>query len=323
MMQFDSHNNIYGRVLNPRNKLITAGGSSGGEGALLAMRGSVLGVGTDVGGSIRVPALCNGLYGIKPSAERIPYAGQEGGTLPGSARLGIAASAGPMAHTLRDCELLMKVIADGKPWELDPTCVPQSWNSQVDEGKGRRPLIGIVRTDGVTAPLPPIAALTEEVVSALKASGVDVVDVTAPLLKATQSIANGYFTIDGYVHTFELLEKTGEPLSPWLDGRMKRKTPILVEDLRKLHARRMEVETGMLEIWKDASGRRIDALICPVAPHPVPPVDRWNAAGYCSSFVLLDYPAAVSFLVSLLWAVLMFLRHFRFALLPQRISSVR
>lgn len=55
-MALDSHNNVFGRVLNPLNLNMTAGGSSGGEGVLVAMRGSILGVGTDVGGSIRIPA---------------------------------------------------------------------------------------------------------------------------------------------------------------------------------------------------------------------------------------------------------------------------
>lgn len=65
LMALDSHNNIFGRVINPANRHLTPGGSSGGEGALVAMRGSPLGVGTDVGGSIRIPAACNGLYGVK------------------------------------------------------------------------------------------------------------------------------------------------------------------------------------------------------------------------------------------------------------------
>ena len=50
MMALDSHNNVFGRTMNPANRQLTAGGSSGGEGALIAMRGSILGVGTDVGG---------------------------------------------------------------------------------------------------------------------------------------------------------------------------------------------------------------------------------------------------------------------------------
>ncbi|KAI7295452.1 general amidase-like protein, partial [Hortaea werneckii] len=95
----DSHNNVFGRTLNPANTALTAGGSSGGEGALVAMRGSPLGIGTDVGGSIRIPAMCNGLVGVKPSHGRVPYAGQEAGSLPGSSKLGIEATAGPIART--------------------------------------------------------------------------------------------------------------------------------------------------------------------------------------------------------------------------------
>jgi amidase len=71
MMTGDSHNNIFGRVLNPNKLKLGAGGSSGGEGALVAMRGSILGVGTDIGGSIRIPALCNGSYGMGSTFEHI------------------------------------------------------------------------------------------------------------------------------------------------------------------------------------------------------------------------------------------------------------
>lgn len=57
LMALDSHNNVFGRTLNPINTALTAGGSTGGEGALLAMRGSILGVGTDVGRSSQVPSV--------------------------------------------------------------------------------------------------------------------------------------------------------------------------------------------------------------------------------------------------------------------------
>ncbi|KAK6826950.1 hypothetical protein RU639_004614 [Aspergillus parasiticus] len=68
----DSDNNIFGRTVNPWNTMLGAGGSSGGEGALVALYGSPLGVGTDVGGSIRIPSLCCGTYGFKPTASRVP-----------------------------------------------------------------------------------------------------------------------------------------------------------------------------------------------------------------------------------------------------------
>lgn len=90
----------------------------------------------------------------------------------------------------------------------------------------------------------------------------------------------------------DLLDKTGEPLIDWLSTRLRRKDPMSLEKLIDLHGKKIELETEMLKIWKDpASGRTIDAIICPVAPHPVPPIDRWNGVSYTISFVLLDYPA--------------------------------
>lgn len=91
---------------------------------------------------------------------------------------------------------------------------------------------------------------------------------------------------------FDLLEKTGEPLTNWLSTRLRRGKKMPLENLVDLHAQKIQLETEMLKIWTDPkTGRRIDAFICPVAPHPVPPIDRWNAVSYTSSFVLLDYPA--------------------------------
>ncbi|KAI9810069.1 MAG: hypothetical protein M1827_006680 [Pycnora praestabilis] len=300
LMSLDSENNLFGRTLNPANRLATAGGSSGGEGALIAMRGSVLGVGTDVGGSVRIPAMCNGLYGIKPSAQRVPYVGQEGGALLGASMIGLPASAGPIAGSLRDCEMLMRVVGEARPWERDPSVVPGRWDLLDDLGfqgeePERRTVIGIVRTDGLATPLPPITKVLEEVVRALrKTSTVDVVEMDiTPLFKQCQSLTNAFFGIDGNNHILSLLEKTGEPLVTWLAPRLKRKKGKSTDEVRELHARKMELETQFLKVWRDSEGRRIDAFVCPVAPHPVPPIDRWNGVGYTSSFVLLDYPAGV------------------------------
>ena len=77
LMRTETDNHIFGRTLNPRNLAFTPGGSSGGEGALVALRGSPLGAGTDVGGSVRIPAAFNGLWGLRPSAHRMPYEGSE------------------------------------------------------------------------------------------------------------------------------------------------------------------------------------------------------------------------------------------------------
>lgn len=73
MMMSDSYNHVFGQCVNPFNRELISGGSSGGEGSLVAARGSILGIGTDLGGSIRIPAALCGLYGLSPSPGRHPY----------------------------------------------------------------------------------------------------------------------------------------------------------------------------------------------------------------------------------------------------------
>ena len=75
LMSGETINNIIGYTWNPKNRNLCSGGSSGGEGALIGLRGSPGGFGTDIGGSIRIPAGFNGLYGIRPSGGRLPYEG--------------------------------------------------------------------------------------------------------------------------------------------------------------------------------------------------------------------------------------------------------
>jgi amidase len=67
MMMMETISNVWGETTGAYHNGTSPGGSSGGEGALLAMRGSPLGVGTDIGGSIRIPSAFNYLYGLKPT----------------------------------------------------------------------------------------------------------------------------------------------------------------------------------------------------------------------------------------------------------------
>jgi amidase len=289
LMALDSHNNVFGRTINPLNTAVTAGGSSGGEGALLAMRGSVLGVGTDVGGSIRIPAMCNGIYGIKPSWERIPYSGQENGLLPGQTKVGLPASAGPLGHSMRDMDLFFRAVSEQRPWTTDPDVVPAPWFPS----SGMKLRIGIVRTDGIITPHPPITRLIDEVRFKLQNTGIETIDLDiSPLFSQCQSLANAFFNIEGGNTMFNLLDSFAEPLSPWLSTRLKRKPTADLAKIMELHGKREELRKKFLGIWKDQEGE-IDAFICPVAPHAVPGIDRYNGVGYTSAFVLLDYPAGV------------------------------
>jgi Asp-tRNA(Asn)/Glu-tRNA(Gln) amidotransferase A subunit family amidase len=297
----DSNNNVFGRTMNPINRLVTAGGSSGGEGVLVAMRGSMIGVGTDVGGSIRVPAMCSGTYGFKPSVGRVPHEGQETGSLYGNGRVGIQAVTGPIAMSVQDLNTFLKeVVPRAEMWGED--CVPGNWKEDSLRGFGASDkfVIGILRRDGNCEPLPPVLKILEEV--KLKFTGapnIDIVDIsTPPAWTKCQSLAAKLMGVDGATRMADLLEETSEPLVPWMQGRFNRGKPRSFDEVRDMQARRSELERQMLDIWytTDEDGlkkRKLDAIICPVAPHPVPPVDRWNAVGYTSSFVLLDYPAGV------------------------------
>ena len=78
LMFWECVNPTWGRTLNPYSAAHTCGGSSGGEGALLAMDGSALGWGNDIGGSLRIPASFCGVYSLKPGHGRVPVDGVRG-----------------------------------------------------------------------------------------------------------------------------------------------------------------------------------------------------------------------------------------------------
>ena len=90
------------RTSNPLNRNLTSGGSSGGESALIAMHGSPLGLGTDIGGSVRIPAACTGIFTIRPSYGRFPHFDARSG-LAGQESIGSVH--GPMARSVADLRL--------------------------------------------------------------------------------------------------------------------------------------------------------------------------------------------------------------------------
>lgn len=100
---------------------LTPGGSSGGESAMLATGSSVLGIGTDIGGSVRIPAHFSGNTALKPTARRISLQGFRA-SIPGQEA--IPPVAGPMASNVGDLSLLMREIIGPAAWERDCDLVP-------------------------------------------------------------------------------------------------------------------------------------------------------------------------------------------------------
>jgi amidase len=139
-------NNIIGRTLNPYNRLLSCGGSSGGEGALIALHGSPLGVGTDIGGSIRIPASFNHLWGLKPSHGRLPL-GNLKKTADGQEI--VNSVGGPMAHCPGDLVQFMKAVLQQEPWNYDPKVIDMPWqDTRYLEGKTGKKVFGVIAAEG-------------------------------------------------------------------------------------------------------------------------------------------------------------------------------
>lgn len=111
---YETDNPVFGRSNNPHNPLMTPGGSSGGEAAAIAAGLSPAGLGSDLSGSIRVPAHFCGIAGLKPTAGRVPMDGHVPAT---SGPLSLGACIGPMARDVKDLSLLFSIIADAAPFE--------------------------------------------------------------------------------------------------------------------------------------------------------------------------------------------------------------
>ncbi|KAF2203695.1 amidase [Delitschia confertaspora ATCC 74209] len=210
MMTADSDNNVFGRTLNPNKLTLTAGGSTGGEGALLKLRGSPLGIATDIAGSIRIPSLCNGVLSFKPTASRIPF----GGKVP-PGRLGspspILPVIGPEGHSVRDLELFMKTAIDSDPWECDEHTLAVPWR-RVEVPK--RPLrFGLIRGDPKRPLHPPVERALHSAATALKEAGHSLVllDEKIPSLWDTAILAWKFFLLDPKKTPVQYVNASGEP----------------------------------------------------------------------------------------------------------------
>ncbi|KAL6874716.1 amidase [Trichoderma novae-zelandiae] len=274
VMTGDSHNNVSGRTLNPRNCSFTAGGSTGGEGALLALRGSVLGVGTDIAGSIRVPCVCNGTFGMRPSVGIVPHGGTRELSVPGTD--GVRSTVGPLATTFRDCALFVRTIMQAGTWRYDSNVVSLPWRYFKPKTRLR---IDLVEDDGKAAHL---LRMSEHV---------EVIPLTLPKVRYHYEDLLSYFTLPGNEHYLEQFGRTGEPMVPSLAtiGLLSQPTSTL-QGFFDLNVRRAEAAKTYLRLFLDNG---LDAILMPAAPHTALPLDSWTNATYTGLWNYLDYPAAV------------------------------
>lgn len=208
LLSFESANDVWGRTKNPHNPKYSPGGSSGGEGALLALGGSRIGIGSDVAGSVRAPAHYSGCYSLRCSIGRWPKNGINT-SMPGQE--GVPSVFSPMARTLNDLTYFTRSFIQMKPWRYDHTVHPLEWReSQETAAKEKKRFrVGVMRDDGVVTPSPACARALQKVIAALNAAGHDVFDVIPPSPYEGLQIASQLLLADG-CRTYRSFFRTGE-----------------------------------------------------------------------------------------------------------------
>ncbi|KAF2994002.1 hypothetical protein E8E13_002387 [Curvularia kusanoi] len=289
MMHLETDSNLYGVTVNPYNSSLTPGGSSGGEGALIALRGSCLGIGSDVGGSIRSPAANCGIYGLKPTAFRLPTDGW-GYMMAGADTTETVL--GPLSTSLQGLKIFMKTIIDSEPWLEEPALIPMPWRPY--SVPTDRPLrIGVLWHDGIVKPHPSITRALNTIVSKLRANDVEIVDFAPHLHDKAWTILASLYYPDGGQADSELIATSGEPwrpLSEWIIKKNPCVKTLSVGELAYWLEEREEYRKEYAMHWNKYG---VDALLCPVGPGAAPKHNTAKYWNYTSQWNLLDYPGLV------------------------------
>ncbi|KAF7913357.1 uncharacterized protein EAE98_011582 [Botrytis deweyae] len=286
-------NNIIGQTLNPVNRLLSCGGSSGGEAALISMGGSSLGIGTDIAGSIRVPAAFCGIYGIKPTHNRFSYR-EVANTNPGQTL--ISSSVGFLSRSLDGLELVMSSLLCTSPWLRDPAVVPMPWRKENRPEAGKRLRFGIFWWDGMIQPHPPVTRALEMVVTALENAGHEVIDWCPPSHSVPERLHPAIMNADGSHHIHQQLAISGEPLINDLQNFYTLKAPMSLLEYQDRALQLRDYRQVYSDYWNstaDADGNVVDAVLMPAAPHAAVIPGKWEHLAYTEVLNLLDYTALV------------------------------
>ncbi|KAK5079053.1 hypothetical protein LTR64_002526 [Lithohypha guttulata] len=298
MMMAETVNNVWGETINPLHKALTPGGSSGGEGALLAFHASPIGIGTDIGGSVRIPAAWCHLYGLKPSFGRFPVAGSKP-SIPGQEF--ILAVNGPMSRSLSSLKLYCSSILSDQvsPWLLEHKSLPIPWRHNIVQPPNRPLRIGFIGPhDNLVHVQPPVLRALTQTQSALSTSGHEIVPF-APTLHPIiiKNLIASFYDLGGTAIT-SLLEPHNEPVFPSMQGyTMAAKAELTVSQMRAKVIQRNELQQAYLDAWNataDGNKPPMDAIIMAVSPWAAPRLGGWQATpyvGYTGVANFLDFCA--------------------------------
>jgi amidase len=295
LMGYESVNPLHGRTRNPWDPARTPGGSSGGESAAIAAGCSAAGLGSDGGGSIRVPAHFTGICGLKPTPGRVPATGHQPACLGPFSLIG---AVGPMARTVADVEALYRVLSG---WDTaDPCATPLAAEAALPDRDGWR--VGWFEAHPAAPVSNDTAAAVRHAAAALEAQGMAVEPYCPPVLDRVAPLWRAFFC------------EMGETLLRASLGRAARELPILQAHFAAEPERAPLDAAGLALAWIDRDLARAElleamalypVLVCPVSSVPAFRHDErgWRVDGrevgyldamvYTQWFNVLGNPAAV------------------------------
>jgi Asp-tRNA(Asn)/Glu-tRNA(Gln) amidotransferase A subunit family amidase len=297
LMAWETDNLLYGRTNSPWDLNRTAGGSSGGEAAAIAAGMSAGGVGSDGGGSIRVPAHFSGICGLKPTPGRVPATGHFPVSVGPFALIGVV---GPMARTVADVKVLFEVMQGPDDGDACAAPVPLRWPS---DAEGKKLRVGFFEDDGRTPVTPETRAAVRTAAKALQTAGFQVEAFRPEGLEEARELWKKFFVKVG-----------GMAIGLMFRGREDDLSPTLGQFLTLSAAEQELTGNSLLDAWfrRDAlrakflaQMRKYPILLCPAAAIPafrhgerswtidgrtVEYLDAWS---YTEWFNLLGNPAAV------------------------------
>jgi Asp-tRNA(Asn)/Glu-tRNA(Gln) amidotransferase A subunit family amidase len=297
LMAYETDNLLYGRTNNPWDLERTPGGSSGGESAAIAVCCSAGGVGSDGGGSIRIPAHYTGICGLKPTPGRIPATGHFPPSAGPFAQLGVV---GPLARTIGDVRIMFEAMAG--PDIGDPSAAPAPIHFPTDQ-EARKLRVGFFEDDGRTPVTAETRAAVRVAADRLKDAGFHVSPFRPEGLEQARDFWWQLFGRAGGFVIGPMTEGHEAELSPVFKGfveLVRREPPLTLDSFMNSMLARDAVRAQFLHQME-----QFPILICPVCSVPAfrhgerkweidgQSVQYLDAMSYSQWFNLLGNPAAV------------------------------
>jgi Asp-tRNA(Asn)/Glu-tRNA(Gln) amidotransferase A subunit family amidase len=297
LMAYETDNSLHGQTRNPWDPERTPGGSSGGESAAIAAGMSAAGLGSDSGGSVRVPAHFTGICSLKPTPGRIPGRGHLPPCVGPFATLG---AIGPMARTMADVELMFRTLSGQD--DADPASPPVALR-ELNEPDLRQNRIGFFEDDGITPVTAETRVAVRRAAAALREAGFRVEPFRPRTLEQLRKLWWTFFVQCGAMFYEPEVRVGRERLSPIFNEFLKiaeRSGPLTSTELLRAWAEMDLLRSKTLEEM-----REYPVLLCPVASMPAwkhgerdwsidgQTVEYLDAVKYTQWFNTLGAPAGV------------------------------